>query len=134
MDRKSESRVQDKDNPLKIYVVVQFYAWLKFYCLLFLRMVVCDNKLEQILNQTGLRIGKYAHQYSALLKSTGRNYYSNLISQCAGDPEKLFEVINLLCDDATGSNLPDHDNPVQLQNNFGKYFVTLSRTLSVTLK
>ena len=29
----------------KIYVVVQFYPWFKFYFLLFLGMVMCDNDL-----------------------------------------------------------------------------------------
>ena len=29
-----------------VYVVVQFYPWFKFYFLLFLGMVMCDNDFE----------------------------------------------------------------------------------------
>ena len=35
------------NNPFfKINVVVQFYAWFKFYFLLFLGMVMYDNEFE----------------------------------------------------------------------------------------
>ena len=34
------------DTKLQMYVVVQFYPWLKFYFLLFLRMKMYDNEFE----------------------------------------------------------------------------------------
>ena len=35
-----------------MYIVVQFYPWFKFYCLLFLGMVMFDNEFETKENKT----------------------------------------------------------------------------------
>ena len=46
------------------------------------------------------------NQYSAFLKYARVNYYSNQIDQYAGDPRKLFRVVNSLCREPLETALP----------------------------
>ena len=43
---KGNHRISGLNQNTKIYVVVQFYPWFKFYFLLFLGMVMYDNEFE----------------------------------------------------------------------------------------
>ena len=66
---------------------------------------------------------KVRNQYSALLKSAGVNYYSNLIDQCAVDLRKLFRVVNSLSREPLETALSEHDYPTKLGNEFGTFFL-----------
>ena len=39
-----------------MYIVVQFYAWFKFYCLLFLGMVMYDNNMIMSLKNKKIKL------------------------------------------------------------------------------
>ena len=43
---KENRLISGLNQNTKIYVVVQFYPWFKFYFLLFLGMVMYDNEFE----------------------------------------------------------------------------------------
>ena len=66
---------------------------------------------------------KVRNQYSALLKSAGVNYYSNLIDQCSSDSRKLFREVNSLSREPLETALPEHDDPTKLANEFGTFFL-----------
>ena len=51
------------------------------------------------------------------------DYYSNLIDQCAGDFCKLFRVVNSLSKEPLETALPEHDDPTNLANEFGTFFL-----------
>ena len=66
---------------------------------------------------------KVRNQYSAFLKYARVNYYSNQIDQYAGDPRKLFRVVNSLCREPLETALPEHTDPTKLANEFGTFFL-----------
>lgn len=66
---------------------------------------------------------KICDKYSAFLKSTRTPYYSDFIDQCPGDSKMLFKLVAFLCKGPNESDLPPHDDPVLLANNFGEFFV-----------
>ncbi|KAK3755485.1 hypothetical protein QZH41_001053 [Actinostola sp. cb2023] len=63
------------------------------------------------------------NQYSALLKDTKKKHYAELIDQCAGDSKKLFQVVNSLCKERRENPLPSHEDPRQLADDFGEFFI-----------
>ena len=84
-------------------------------------------KLERVMIKSRLQCDKDAYRkvrdaYSALLNETRKTYYSNLIDECAGDWKKLFQIVNSLSKERQDTELPQHEEPFMLANEFGDFF------------
>ena len=64
----------------------------------------------------------FRNKYSELLNKARNNYYSDLISDCAGNSKKLFQVVNSLCKERQENPLPPHHDSRKLADDFGEYF------------
>ena len=87
------------------------------------------RKLERKMRKTRLPSDVSAYrvvcnEYSLQLKAAKEKYYNELILDCKGDSKKLFNVVNHLCNERTGNQLPQHSCPQQLADDFGNYFST----------
>ena len=57
-----------------------------------------------------------------LLKTNAKQrYYSDLIEVCGGDTRKLFQVVQSLSNKPKENQLPPHDDPCKLADDFGEF-------------
>ena len=62
------------------------------------------------------------NNYSMSLKNAKQRYYSDLIEECGGDTRKLFQVVRSLSNKPEENQLPPHDDPCKLADDFGEFF------------
>ena len=62
------------------------------------------------------------NNYSMSLKNVKQRYYSDLIEECGGDTRKLFQVVRSLSNKPEENQLPPHDDPCKLADDFGEFF------------
>ena len=62
------------------------------------------------------------NNYSMSLKNAKQRYYSDLTEECGGDTRKLFQVVRSLCNKPEENQLPLHDVPCKLADDFGEFF------------
>ena len=77
-----------------------------------------------------MRIGKFAIT-TLSLKNAKQRYYFDLIEECGGDTRKLFQVVQSLSNKPEEDQLPPHDDPCKLADDYGEFFcrkVDLIRT------
>ena len=55
-------------------------------------------------------------------KNAKQRYYSDLIEECGGDTRKLFQVVRSLSNKPEENQLPPHDDPRKLADDFGEFF------------
>lgn len=77
--------------------------------------------------KSGLQQDKDAYRnirdvYSARLNDARKEHYSDLIIQCAGNPRKLFSIVNSLSRVRQDDQFPPHNNPRILADRFGEFF------------
>ncbi len=66
------------------------------------------------------------NDYCLLLKNAKTTYYSDMIEDCAGDLERLFQVVKSLCKERSNNLLPHSNYPRQLANGLANTFAALS--------
>ena len=91
------------------------------------KMKTKHRKLERVMIKSGLQYDKDAYRKvrdacTALLNETRKTYYSNLIDECTGDSKKLFQIVNSLSKECQDMELPQHEEPLILANEFGDFF------------
>lgn len=63
------------------------------------------------------------NEYCAIiLKHAKWDHYSDLIQECMGDSEKLFQILKSLCKEHSDNSLSPHVCAEQLANDFGEFF------------
>ena len=62
------------------------------------------------------------NNYSMSLKNAKQRYYFDLIEECGGDTRKLFQVVRSLSNKPEENQLPPHDDPCKLADDFGEFF------------
>ena len=62
------------------------------------------------------------NNYSMSLKNAKQRYYFDLIEECGGDTRKLFQVVQSLSNKPEEDQLPPHDDPCKLADDFGEFF------------
>ena len=56
------------------------------------------------------------------LKNAKQRYYSDLTEECGDDTRKLFQVVRSLSNKPEENQLPPHDDPCKLADDFGEFF------------
>ena len=118
--------ILDKHAPMKskVMAVRPIVSWFNDTLK---KMKTKRRKLERVMIKSGLQCDKDAYRkvrdaYTALLNETRKTYYSNLIDECAGDSKKLFRIVNSLSKERQDMELPQHEEPFILANEFGDFF------------
>ena len=57
-----------------------------------------------------------------LLKNAKQRYFSDLIEECGGDTRKLFQLVRSLSNKPEENQLPTHDDPCKLPDDFEEFF------------
>lgn len=61
------------------------------------------------------------NNYSMTLRNAKQRYDSDLIEECGGDTRKLFQVVRSLSNKPDENQLPPHDDPCKLTDDFGEF-------------
>lgn len=85
-----------------------------------------------------MHIGKDAYRevcnnYTMFVKNAKQRYYSDLIEECGGDTRKLFQVVQSLSNKPQENQLPPHDDPCKLADDFGEFLCWKVDLLEMTL-
>ena len=67
-------------------------------------------------------IGKFAIT-TLWLKNAKQRYYSDPIEDCGGDTRKLFQIVRFLSNKPEENQLPPHNDPCKLADDFGEFFL-----------
>ena len=89
------------------------------------KLKISRRKLEQKMLKSRSQQDKDAYRevcnnYSMSLKNAKKRYYSDLSEECGGDARKLFQVVRSLSNKPEENQLPPHDDPCKLADDFGE--------------
>ena len=120
------SQILDKQAPVntKILTVRPRVPW---FSLELKKLKISRRKLEKKMLKSRSQQDKDAYRevcnnYSMSLKNAKQRYYSDLIEECGGDTRKLFQVVRSLSNKLEENQLPPHDDPCKLADDFGEFF------------
>ena len=120
------SQILDKHAPVntKVLTVRLRVPWLS---LELKKLKISRRKLEKKMLKLRSQQDKDAYRevcnnYSMSLKNAKQRWYSDLIEECGGDTRKLFQVVRSLSNKPEENQLPPHDDPCKLADDFGEFF------------
>ena len=67
------------------------------------------------------------------LKDKRSKYLSHLISDAKGNSRKLFTLVNMLCDNNSGCELPACNSAASLAKEFGEYFENKLNAIRISI-
>ena len=119
-------QILDKQAPVntKILTVRPRVPW---FSMELKKLKISPRKLEKKMLKSRSQQDKDAfrevcNNYSMSLKDVKQRYYSDLIEECGGDTRKLFQVVRSLSNKPEENQLPPHDDPCKLADDFGEFF------------
>ena len=92
------------------------------------KLKISRRKLEKKMLKSRSQQDKDAYRevvcnnYSMSLKNAKQRYYSDLTEECGDDTRKLFQVVRSLSNKPEENQLPPHDDPCKLADDFGEFF------------